>query len=248
MQSIQLPRTAKRGRGRRVTQLRRLLLLCCGVVRTTASAAGVHAGLKRGRQDETASPGTRRASGGPLPQQDDPAWPRPAGGPHSAPRTAASTAGVRAGRTEGTAGPTGGPLPRIHKQEKQHDTKTLTSDVERKIEPRKLAPHCQHDVLEWVRSKAADTSFQPTGEKDLVAAACSHLLHAIPEVQTNNSYADPGRLFKPLSQVVIKPELLWQQQFQGIRNGGPLVVKSLVSFAGRLADMSKLEGPDWMVG
>ena len=96
---------------------------------------------------------------------------------------------MRAGRTVGKAGPAGGAN---SKCERQDDTKTFTSDDERKIEPRQLAAYCRSTVLEWVRSKAADTSFQPTGAQDLVgvvAAACSHLLHAIPEVQTSNTYA-----------------------------------------------------------
>ena len=92
----------------------------------------------------------------------------------------------RGGSQRPTDSPKAGPVgERKIRCERQDDT--IPSDSERKIAKGCPANYCRLAVLDWVQSKAADTIFQPTDAEELVAAACDHLSHTIPEVITTNS-------------------------------------------------------------
>ena len=195
-------------------------------LQTPASAAPTAAGLKRGRGEESSSPRPRvrpavsaaaRAAGQQRGREDESSSPGPRARP---PVSAAPAPGQQRWRedagwkTEGEARPRGrGRL--ILNGEGLNDTTPITLDGNGKIQTRDVARYCRHAAVEWIKSKAADINFQPTGEPDLVPDVCRHLIDTIPVsiLQKPNAYTQPGRF----AQAVLKREAVWRL-FQSFRS------------------------------
>ena len=99
-----------------------------------------------------------------------------------------------------------------------YDTKPVSLDDQGKIRKGDAALYYRRASVEWLQLKAADTSFQPTGEDDLVYQVCYHLVETIPQSmfegeESLNSYTLPGRYH----QLIFKRCVLWGY-FQSVRD------------------------------